>query len=260
MNSSVSSRLFRQNFPLAKSDPASSQTKRSSKLPFRLRILCTAAVFAAGLHAHAATVISTIPQWGGSGGVSPFGDNGVETYGQTFIAPSESELTQITFFLNDYGTPTTPYSIDFKVYVMAWNTDRASGPILFQSVPLQTNSEGGIDGYERLDISTGGIDLTPGTKYVAFMSVSDFPDRNQGGGVAGFVQDSSIDAYPGGEFVYIGNGTDTSLWTTSSWDRQFAPQDLAFAFQFQPVPEPASAGLCAMACAFALTRRRSRKD
>src|SRR4051794_33709880 len=89
----------------------------------------------------AAAIIDTSSSWDSVQGVGPFGDNGVETFGQTFIAPAESRLNQLTVFVNDEinsGTVSNPAYLDFKVYVMAWSGTKASGPILFQTTKFTT--------------------------------------------------------------------------------------------------------------------------
>jgi len=211
----------------------------------------------------AATVIDTTPTWNPAVGVGPFGDNGIETYGQTFIAPAESRLDQITLFLDDElrsGTVTNPAYLDFKVYVAAWNVQRASGPLLFQSAKLTTTDNHGAGGKERFDIATGGLNLVTGGSYVFFFSDSGLFDGNASTGAAGFLGEFAPDVYTGGEFVCLDNQQDTSRWTIAPWQNPFPGKDLAFTLSFSPVPEPATGALLMLslgACAL-FRRRRSR--
>jgi hypothetical protein len=187
------------------------------------------------------TLIDTTPTWDSVQGVGPFGDNGIETYGQTFVAPAESRLNHVTLFLNDElrsGTVFNPAYLDFKVYVMAWSAKKATGPVLFQSAKLTTTDNNGTGGMETFNVPIGGIDLIPGTSYVFFFSDSGLFDGNASTGAAGFLSEfAEGDVYSGGEFVSIDNQQDTSKWTSDTWDTFFPGKDLAFTLSFSAVPD-----------------------
>jgi hypothetical protein len=204
--------------------------------------------------------IDTTSSWNSISSVGPFGDNGIETFGQTFMAPTESRLDQITFFVNDElnsGTVFNPAYLDFKLYVMGWSGTKASGSILFESLQFTTSNNHGDNGLEQFDVATGGIDLTPGGSYVWFISVSGLFDGNASTGAVGFMGEFASDVYGGGEFVMIDNQQDTSKWVSENWTKPFSGKDLAFTLSFSPVPEP-SVGALLLVGGFIWLRQRNR--
>ncbi|HAG80980.1 MAG TPA: PEP-CTERM sorting domain-containing protein [Cyanobacteria bacterium UBA12227] len=185
--------------------------------------------------AQADTVIDTTPSWDGTSEITIFGEPDTATYGQTFTVGSDNILNDFTFFLNDFSDPD---AIDFAAYVMAWDGTKATGSILYQSGPQSTT---GASGMEQFTFNTGGISLTSGQKYVAFLSASNFFDGIDGLGSMGL---PFSDVYAGGDFVYYNNGSDFSALTTNGWDcTECGFGDAAFKATFtsaQSVPEPAS--------------------
>lgn len=205
------------------------------------------------------TILDTTPTWDGTSGVGPFGDNGIETYGQTFVAPAQSRLNQITLYVNDEtnsGTVSNPAYLDFKVYVMAWAGTKAAGSILFQSPSFTTTNNHGPGGMERFDVSTGGVNLVAGGSYVFFLSDSGLFDGNASTGAIGFLGEFAPDVYSGGEFVAIDNQQDTSKWTTAAWTKYFPGKDLAFTLSFAPAPEPGTTTLLILGSLALLRHRR----
>ncbi|SIN69197.1 PEP-CTERM protein-sorting domain-containing protein [Singulisphaera sp. GP187] len=184
---------------------------------------------------------------------------GPSTFGQTFTVGTDTILDKFSFSLNDFVDPDT---IDFAGYVMKWDpsTSKAVGPVLYESDMKTTTNNGGSDGYERFDFATGGLTLEAGQNYVAFLSASKFFDGVIGDGSMPIAAGNS---YPGGSFVYLSNGSDFSLLTTSTWTvRTF---DAAFRAEFSSpvvsaVPEPSTIALVftalPMGLGFAWKRRR----
>ncbi|MFN6563542.1 MAG: PEP-CTERM sorting domain-containing protein [Nostoc sp. ChiSLP01] len=172
-----------------------------------------AAIIALGVagNAQAQTVIDTTPSWNGTDFISPFGEENTATYGQTFTVGSDNVLNDFTFFLNDFDGQSDV--VDFAAYVAEWDGFKATGPILYQSAPQSTTN---APGFEQFTFNTGGISLTSGKQYVAFLSASNFFDGTPGQatlGATGFQ-----DVYSGGDFVYYNNGSDFSLLTQNTWD------------------------------------------
>ncbi len=165
--------------------------------------------------------ISTTNSWNGTNYVSSFGEPNTATYGQTFTAPlATSNLTSVKLsFTNLLGTVT------FRFYVMAWDGTKATGPILFQS-PVTTLAA--TSGWQPITFNTSQVSLTPGGAYVAFVSTSGLQDA--GTTHAGLAL-TSTDVYPGGNFVFQGNGNNFAQLTTTDWS-QFTSFDLAFAATF----------------------------
>lgn len=169
-------------------------------------------------------------------GQGTFGEPSYSTFGQTFVAPTGMDtLDSFAFYVNDGVGP-----LAFQAFIMEWSGLRATGPILFQSGPLVTTDNGGLDGFERIQISiSGGLSLNAGTSYVAFFSTSNlFDGINEDGEMgANFTADGS--GYTGGRFVAADFLDDFSKHTTQDWDDNvsFFLIDLAFEFVFSKSTE-----------------------
>lgn len=208
------------------------------------------------------TTIDTYPAWVAANmtGAAPFGEPNTATMGQTFTAPAgDVFLNSFSFWLQDSTQPGNPNPVDFAAYVMGWNGTRATGSILYQSAAQVTTNNGGAGGFAQFTFSTGGILLTPGTQYVAFLSASNFFDGDQNGVTMGWVGDGT--AYPGGDFVFANNGGDFGSLSTdpSAWDGSRIG-DAAFQASFGPevVPEPATWIAAALALVGVIYSQRRR--
>lgn len=185
----------------------------------------------------AVTIIDTQPAWNGSQGYwNPFGETNTATYGQTFtVSATDTQLDSFQFWLND--SLNTDY-VDFGAYVYAWDGSKATGSQLYQSAMVSTTNNGGSDGQENFLFNTGGISLTQGQQYVAFISASNYFDGLSGTSVMG---GDGSNGYAGGGFVYMNNGSDTGAWTTQNWN--VSATDTKFIATLSggsPVPEPAT--------------------
>ena len=104
---------------------------------------------------------------------------------------------------------------------------------------------------------TGGIALTPGQSYVAFLSASGLFD--------GLDDTTSLflqaDTYAGGGHFALGNGNDFSSLFTTPW-HGLNPRDVAFTARLAPIPEPGTLVLFGMGIAggFAARRKRRQQD
>src|SRR5215472_638806 len=155
------------------------------------------------------SVIDTVSAWNGTT-VAYFGLPNTATYGQTITAPfSDPLLTSFSFELDLPATDT------FKAYVFAWNGTSATGSPLYTSPVTSTLGTG----FQLFTINTGPVPLAPGGSYVLFVSATEVP-TSSGVGYAGIRLDT--DAYSGGNFVFLNNGTDSSQWTTTPWSTVFA--------------------------------------
>ena len=185
------------------------------------------------------------------------------TVGQTFAVPGAA--TRLTSFnltthdshLTSVGVPDAPTS--YRVYVMAWDApnNHAAGPILFQS-GVQSTTEDGAD--HTITFSGLGLDFTPGTAVVAFVTQEGFGMSSGNNTFSNVMARDFIPGgtYPGGTLVTKTDGTlsFTGL-TTEAWT--VAPdRDAEFSASFTAVPEPSSLLLAGPAAIGWLTFRRRR--
>lgn len=204
-----------------------------------------------------ALTIDTTGSWDGTTEVCCFGETNTATYGQTFTADAvDTQLDSFSFFLNDRVNPDV---IDFRAYVYAWGGNFATGPELFESATMSTTNNGGADGFERIDIVTGGIQLTAGVQYVLFLSASEVFDGAVGTGSWGSINagGSGASTVPGGNFVFQNNTANFGQLFTANWAVRSG--DTAFVAEFSaptPIPEPSTALLFGLGIAGLATRRR----
>lgn len=182
----------------------------------------------------------------------PLGSPNTATYGETFTAPASGEgLESFGFYLTG---PSTSGNIRLGGYIATW-TGSGAGTLLYSSPVVDYANTGNAE----LTFSTGGIALTPGEAYVAFLSVSEYYGESSGLAQAS-AGDTSI---PGGTFVYFNNGGDFASLFTSPWDANNLKPDWAFTATFgevSSIPEPASMALigCGL-LALGVLRRYSKK-
>jgi hypothetical protein len=199
------------------------------------------------LPANAAVTIDTTGGVGVNGGTfGAFGEPDTSTFGQTFtVVGPNTELGDVSFFMDDYHDIINPDFIDFAIYVAAWDGLKATGPVIFQSAPLTTTNNGGAGGNEKFTVNVG-VQLTAGQKYVAFANTSGFFD-----GIPGISNWPTVSpsTYAGGEFVYSNTGSNFSKVFSDTWELNsnntslFAADTFFIAHFSDPsaaAPEPAS--------------------
>jgi hypothetical protein len=182
-------------------------------------------------------------------------------FGQTFTVPTvpDTRLQSFSFWL----AGNTDFA--FRAFLMAWDdaSFRATGPILFESGDRTTVS-GPVLPPDRFDFDAGGLTLTAGAMYVAFVTPYSSPTPTTSQAGSGFMFSST---YSGGMFVQAFPRQDLApldaQLVSSSWTGNLfnSGSDLAFAATFGAavVPEPSTVifvatGLAAIA-AFARRRR-----
>jgi hypothetical protein len=165
--------------------------------------------------------INTIPSWNGTNSIESFGVTNTATYGQTItITGSTQVLQSFSFEIGNCNA-----AVAFRGEVYAWNGTQATGSSLFES-PVTSLSAG--SGFQQVTFTTGGVSLAPGT-YVLFASTS----KDQAGAPASACQWGEVanTTYPGGTFVFINNGPNSSEWTTATWTTNWGG-DTAFSATF----------------------------
>jgi hypothetical protein len=162
----------------------------------------------------------------------PLGYPDTATYGETFSAPTNGDINLQNFGFYMAG----PYSggdIVLSAYIATW-TGSGAGTLLYSSSSVDYPNTGNAE----LTFSTGGLALTPGAEYVAFLSVSQYYGDSAG---TSYVSDGSP-TIPGGNFVFYNNGGNFAELFTNAWDDTEGKPDWAFTASFTPgsggVPEP----------------------
>lgn len=212
-----------------------------------------------------AGVIDTISSWDGVSFNTSFGVPNTATYGQTFTADAAlgSQLDSFSFYLhNDNGNSSpTP----FAAYVAAWDGTKVSGPILYKSDVRQLPGDPGAPDYTEFTFNTGGVQVTAGSQYVVFLSVSEYYTGNIQARMA-----RSGEVYSGGNFVYYNNANNFGNLTSNEWDYLGGGRgDASFLMTFSDgapsaVPEPASMSLLVLGAVgmigYRVRRRKARTE
>jgi hypothetical protein len=163
------------------------------------------------------TVIDTTPQANGVDVTRPFGYPNTATYGQLITAPADdTQLDSFTFFISMSGT------VVVRGELYAWDGQKATGPNLFESAPRTISN---TSGFEEVTFDTGGVQLVAGQQYVLFATISKDYAASDGSGAWEAV--FSGDPYPGGNFVYMNNGSSFDQLFTEAWG-QIPEIDSAF--------------------------------
>ena len=180
--------------------------------------------------ARATMVIDTTANWKGSESAAPFGDGGaVEVFGQTFVvAAGAPTLQRLSFWLQHSPDDTSGEDLYFSIAVMAWNTDRASGPVLYESA-LQSITTAQSAMTEYL-VDTGGLNLVPGQEYVAFLSAKNgLWDATSTLMRVGW---QNADTYSDGAAWTLNTDNNPNLFTSAAWDNTLGTADFVVRLAF----------------------------
>jgi hypothetical protein len=161
----------------------------------------------------------------------PFGNSETATYGETFTAPTngDNNLQSFGFYM---GSAYVAGDIQLSGYIATW-TGTQAGSILYSSLMVDYANTG--DAF--LSFNTGGLNLTAGGSYIAFLSVSQYYGLSVGEAYA-----SDGGTIPGGSFAYFNNAGNFAELTSTAWDAAGQSPDWAVDLEFNggSVPEPAS--------------------
>lgn len=178
----------------------------------------------------ATMVIDTTANWKGTESAASLGDGGaVEVFGQTFVvAAGAPTLQRLSFWLQHSSVDTSGEDLFFSFVVMGWNTDRATGPVLYESA-LQsiTTAQSTMTEYH---VDTGGLNLVPGQEYVAFLSTNNgFWDATSTLIRVGW---QNADTYPDGAAWTLNTDNDRNLITSAAWDNTLGTADFVVRLAF----------------------------
>lgn len=177
-----------------------------------------------------ATVIDTISTWNGIYNINSFGEGTTPTYGQTVTVPTDNVLDSFTFkLLQGGGDPTT-----IRFCVMAWDGEKVSGPVLFQTGPTTLTQFTTL--YQDYRIDTGGLPLVAGNQYALFFtSLLDNDSINDASFAA--AHHYSEDPYTGGVFILNNESLSFAALSSTAWQANFLNMsDLAFRAEFSSLP------------------------
>jgi PEP-CTERM motif len=161
---------------------------------------------------------------------NPYGYPNTSTYGELFTAPtgSDTNLSSFSFYM---GTPISSGSIITGAYIATWNGSEA-GTLLYSSPQYNYDNAGN----EELTFNTGGLAVTPGSKYVMFLSISQYYGQSFG---TTYISQGGTNSLLNG-FVYNNNAGDFNSLFTTAWSGPLSP-DWAVDLEFNGgVPEPGS--------------------
>ena len=182
----------------------------------------------------ASAVMNTTIGWNGEDNLAPFGKGRIVTgafsvFGQTFVVAADAPtLQRLSFWLQHSPNDTSGEDVFFSVVVMAWNTDRATGPVLYESA-LQSITTAQSTMTEYL-VDTGGLPLVPGQTYVAFLSANNgFWNTTATLIRVGF---QNADVYSQGAAWIVDTDNNLDLVTSTPWINPSGTADLVVMFSF----------------------------
>ncbi len=167
--------------------------------------------------------------------IGPFGQPETATYGQTFTATAAlgSKIDSFSFYLQNVASSNSA----FAAYIAQWDGLKATGPMLYSSASNWIPT--GESGFTKFSFNTGGVSLTTGQQYVAFLSASGLGSNGNTSTSMGFVANPV--SYADGAFVFF-NNSDFSQLTTTNWDNFLGNYgDAAFEASFSDQPSAVSA-------------------
>jgi hypothetical protein len=185
------------------------------------------------------------------------GDEITATYGETFIAPTLGVSNQVdvlndwTFYLRQIPKSLGGYETgqNFEFFVMEWNGNEATGPILYQSGRLTVAANENT--YKAFTVKPN-LDLVAGQEYVMFVNVSlQSNDNNARGSSLEMAGNGTgnVFAYPTapspltGQFVYqytpgqFATSAELAAWLTShDWATWAVDEYAAYDASFTGAP------------------------
>jgi hypothetical protein len=213
-----------------------------SKNVIRFAAIAALALGASASQPTFAGSIDTTPLWDGSSQISCWGLGYycTSSYGQIFSTTQPGALQDFTFYIK----PNDSNSTNYVAYLYQWDilSNAPTGSELWNSGP--NVFQGTAGSFSEVTHSTGGIGLSPGTSYIAFLSTVGQPSSDGYNNWGSFQ-----DLLPGLSWTWSNDGS--SFLTT--WDGPFFPGNFAFKATITSTPAPLP--LFGGAAAFGLSRR-----
>jgi hypothetical protein len=176
-----------------------------------MRKLWIATFAAAVLGSSPALAINTHLGWDGSSAVSSFGCPDTTNYGQVITIPKfKHTLGTFSFWQRAQAIGG---SMVVRAEVYAWDGAKATGSGLYESAPRTIAY---TDSKFHREIFSANVSVTPGAKYLLFLTVDKDFDQCSAGYVTtwGLVDETT---YAGGSFYYLNSTGNSADWTTSDW-------------------------------------------
>ncbi len=195
------------------------------------QILFSSSVFAAD--------INTYQYWDGATYGHPWGWNDVynlnrtRTYGQVIIPDSsQTNLNDFTFYLRNSVSVTDGTALpQYKAYVYEFDSSSSKiigSPLYSSDTLIAPNSP---SSFSAIKISTGGISLTSGNKYMLFFSTSGITQLAAKTYAYDFASNTTIHNSSGSKFFYNNNDVLSDLLSVGWTDYNI---EMAFLATFGP--------------------------
>jgi hypothetical protein len=221
-----------------------------------IRVVVVVSICLSTKYVEAFTTIDTTVEWNGTSSTGTFNGGGPRRAGgQTFVVGADNVLFDFTMFADGVS----PTGATLKGYIMRWDGEKPFGPVLYES-SLRTLSQLPEVPEEPITFNTGGIVLTQGDTYIAFL---DAGDVFQEPGAFNLGITSGSNPYPNGSNFESPFEIDTfSELSTVPWREHSIPPggDAAFIAHFySAVPESATCLILLLGGALLSVSRLSRK-
>jgi hypothetical protein len=177
----------------------------------------------------------------GSDLISPLGTPGVTSFGQHFVAPSDSLLQNFNFYASEGDRGNVSFVIS------QWDGQKAVGPALFSQANILYDA-----GSQALGANNINLSLTSGREYIAYLTTANQPSPM--GNV--FMESASHHGGLSGSFSALNSNGADPLLSPVAWTNLPMINMMYTATFTTPVPEPETYALLGMGVIVLLASRR----